>query len=101
MEEALNNLILSANEYHAPAVLAVLGGLLILADYYFDTDVPAHFGYVCFAIAAFLMGPALMRESILVGLLVWSLLLNVHFMYLREVLASEPDSVKQADSPPA
>ena len=87
MDDAtLNNLLITLNSYHAPVVLAVMGGLLILADYYFDTDVPAHFGYVCFAFAAFLMGPATFRESFLVGLLAWSMLLNLHFMFLRELL---------------
>ena len=85
-DAALNDLLLTLNSYHAPAVLAVLGGLLLLADYFFDTDVPAHFGYACFGFAAFLMGPATFRESLLIGVLVWSMLLNLHFMFLREVL---------------
>ena len=85
-ESALNELIFTLNSYHAPAVLALIGGLLILADYYFDTDVPAHFGYVCFGLVAFLMGPATFRESFLIGMLVWSMLLNFHFMLLRELL---------------
>lgn len=102
MEETLNNLLLKINEFNipvagfdfgAPAILAILGGLLILADYFFDTDVPAHFGYACFAFAAFLMTPSTFRESYLVGLLVWSMLLNLHFMYLREVLARDVDEV--------
>lgn len=95
-EVALNNLLETLNNFHAPAILSVIGGLLILADYYFDTDVPAHFGYVCFALAAFLMGPATFRESFLVGLLVWSMLLNLHFMFLREVLGRDVDDVAQS-----
>ena len=85
-DAAINDLLFVLNTYHAPMVLAVLGGLLILADYYFDTDVPAHFGYAAFGVAAFLMGPATVRESLLVGMLVWSMLLNLHFMFLRTVL---------------
>lgn len=91
----MNDILLTLHAYHAPAVLAVLGGLLILADYYFDTDVPAHFGYACFAFAAFLIGPSTFRESLLVGTLVWSMLLNLHFMFLRDVLERElPETAK-------
>jgi len=36
-EAAMNDLLVTLNTFHAPAILAVLGGLLILADYYFDT----------------------------------------------------------------
>lgn len=100
MEESLNNLMLWLNNYQllgypldeiAPPILIVLGGLLILADYLFDTDVPAHFGYVCFAVAAFLMSSVGFRESYLIGLLVWSMLLNMHFMFLRELLERDVD----------
>ena len=82
----MDDLLLTLNSYHAPVVLAIVGGLLILADYYFDTDVPAHFAYACFGLAAFLMGPTAFRESFLIGLLVWSMLLNFHFMFLRKML---------------
>ena len=95
MEEKLNQLMLTLNGYQLlgypldeilPLLLIVVGGLLILADYYFDTDVPAHFGYGCFAIAAFLITNTSFRESYLIGLLVWSMLMNLHFMFLRELL---------------
>lgn len=95
MEESLNKLMLMLNDFQllghpldeiAPVILTVLGGLLILVDYFFDTDVPAHFGYVCFALAAFLMSSTTFRESYLIGLLVYSMLLNLHFMFLREIL---------------
>ena len=66
-------------------------GLCILADYLFDTDVPAYFGYMIFGIVGFMVCPAGFRESLLVGLLVWSLLLNMHFMFLREILERDPD----------
>ncbi len=92
-EVALNELLITLNDYYAPAILAIVGGLLILADYYFDTDVPAHFGYACFAFAAFLMGPATFRESLLIGMLVWSMLLNLHFMFLRALLERDPDDI--------
>lgn len=95
---AFNELLLKLNDMHAPAILAILGGLLILADYYFDTDVPAHIGYVSFGLCAFLLGPASFRESFLVGLLVWSLLLNVHFMLLREILERDIDASTEPSS---
>ena len=91
----LNDLLINLNDWHAPAILSVLGGLLILADYYFDADVPAHVGYACFAFAAFLLGPATLRESLLIALLVWSLLLNLHFMLLRRFLERDIEEARQ------
>lgn len=101
MEATLNEILLTVNSisvagFGAPAILSILGGLLILADYYFDTDIPAHVGYVCFALTAFLMGPPTLRESFLVGLLVWSMLLNLHFMFLREILERDIEEAPQA-----
>ena len=94
-EAAMNDLLVTLNTYHAPMLLAIVGGLLILADYYYDTDVPAHFGYGCIAFAAFLMGPGMFRESFLIGLLVWSMLLNLHFMFLREILERDFEEAPQ------
>ena len=91
----MDDLLLTLNSYHAPPVLAIMGGLLLLADYYFDTDVPAHFGYVCFGLTAFLMGPTAFRESVLIGLLAWSMLLNFHFMFLRKLLERELSEAPQ------
>lgn len=91
----MNELLIDLNDWHAPAVLAVVGGLLILADYLFDTDIPAHIGYACFAVAAFLMGPASLRDSFFVAALVWSLLINVHFLVLRRFLERDVDEVSE------
>ena len=100
MEEAINNLLITLNSYSIlgypldtlmPFLLSVVAGLCILADYLFDTDVPAYFGYMIFGIVGFMVCPAGFRESLLVGLLVWSLLLNMHFMFLREILERDPD----------
>jgi len=41
------------------------------------------------------MGPGVFRESFLIGLLVWSMLLNLHFMFLREILERDFDEVPQ------
>lgn len=39
--------------YYAAEILLGLGVLLILVDYFFPTDAPAHFGYFCIALATF------------------------------------------------
>ena len=100
MDESINNLLITLNSYSLlgypldvllPYILVVVGALCILADYLFDTDVPAHFGYLLFGIVGFLVCPSNFRESLLIGLLVWSLLLNMHFMFLREILERDPD----------
>ena len=100
MEESLNNLLITLNNYSIfgypldtlmPYLLTLIAGLCILIDYLFDTDVPAYFGYMIFGAVGFMVCPAGFRESLLVGLLVWSLLLNMHFMFLREILERDPD----------
>ena len=51
MEEVINDLLITLNNYSVfgypldtlmPYILGLVGGLCILADYLFDTDVPAH-----------------------------------------------------------
>ena len=100
MEETFNNLLITLNSYSIfgypldtlmPYIFGLVGVLCILADYLFDTDVPAYFGYLFFGVMAFMICPAGFRESLLIGVLVWSLLLNVHFMFLREILERDPD----------
>lgn len=39
--------------HRAMEILVALGFVLVLIDYQFRTDVPAHFGYLCFAGAFF------------------------------------------------
>lgn len=100
MEESINNLLISLNSYSLfgyplddllPYLLSLVAGLCILADYLFDTDIPAYVGYMLFGVVGFIVCPAGFRESLLIGLLVWSLLLNMHFMFLREILERDPD----------
>jgi|GEM_PF-4154070 len=100
MDESINNLLITLNNYSVmgfpldellPYIFGLVGVLCILADWLFDTDIPAHFGYLCFGIMGFLICPSNFRESLLIGLLVWSLLLNMHFMFLREILERDPD----------
>ena len=100
MDETINQLLIWLNNYSLmgypldtlmPYFLGLAGVLCVLADYLFDTDVPAYFGYMIFGVMAFLICPSNFRESLLIGLLVWSLLLNIHFMFLREILERDPD----------
>ena len=51
--ELLQSALVFLQNHHAVETLVVLGGLLVLVDYYFPTDWPAHVGYVCIAAAFF------------------------------------------------
>ena len=44
------------SRHHALEILIALGFVLVLVDYFFRTDVPAHFGYLCFSPALFFCG---------------------------------------------
>ena len=78
--------------HHAMEILLALGIVLVLVDYFFRTDVPAHFGYFCFACAFyFALGS---RFTPLTGLFValggWILLEVFHRMLFSKFLTNAP-----------
>ncbi len=46
-------LLANLQSYHACELLIAFAALLILVDYFFPTDWPAHLGYVCVALSVF------------------------------------------------
>ena len=81
--------------WHAVEVLVGFGTLLVLVDYFFPTDVPAHFGYVCLAAAMFFvayMAGLAPATSALVCLGVWGLLAVLHRVWWGKLLENAPDS---------
>ena len=97
--ETLRDLIQVCLDSHVPLVLLVSGVILIVIDYLFDTDIPAHVGYACFALMAFLLTVAPILGSLLVALGVFVLLELFHFLWFRRILAIEPPAGDEPESP--
>lgn len=79
-------------------ILLVAAGILILVDYIFATDVPAHFGYLCIALAVFFkisksfFFPSMNQFFINVGIAiaVWIGLGILHRLIFRRFLENAP-----------
>ena len=79
-------------------ILLIAAGLLILADYLFPTDAPAHLGYLCIALAVFFrvsgsfFFPSLNQLFINVGIAIatWIGLGILHRLVLRRFLENAP-----------
>ena len=92
---------------HIFEILLVAAGLLILIDYIFPTDVPAHIGYLCIALAVFfrVSGSFWSTEltgepqhqpmnqffvNVGIGLAVWIVLGILHRLIFRRFLENAP-----------
>jgi membrane protein implicated in regulation of membrane protease activity len=53
MDATWYDLIDKCLQFHAPEILFGLAVVLILIDYFFPTDLPAQFGYLCLSLAVF------------------------------------------------
>jgi len=80
------------SKHHAMEILMVLGVVLVLIDYYFRTDVPAHFGYLCFALSFYfaLGGRFTPITGLFVALGVWVLLELLHCLFFSKFLTNAP-----------
>jgi membrane protein implicated in regulation of membrane protease activity len=79
-------------EWNAPWYLLVAGVLLILIDYYFRTDAPAHFAYFAFGLVVFFVANLPLVLSIVAGLATWLVLAILHRTVLYKYLHNtEPD----------
>lgn len=78
--------------HHAMEILIALGVGLVLIDYFFRTDVPAHFGYFCFAAAFYfaLGGRFTPVTGLFVAIGVWVLLEVMHFVLFSKFLTNAP-----------
>ena len=92
--------------YHAFEILLTLAGILILIDYFFPTDWPAHVGYLCAGAAAFFevfrTGPNVfwdLTKSAALGIGVWILLEILHQLVFRHFLTNAPGSDGVAPDP--
>jgi hypothetical protein len=73
-------------------ILIILAGVLIVVDYFFPVDLPAHLGYVCLGLAAFFGFPTDLTWSIIFGMLVWFFLATGHRFWWGEFLENAPGS---------
>ena len=81
-------------------ILLVAASLLILIDYLFPTDVPAHIGYVCIAAAVFFKvsgslffpSPQQFFLNLGIGLAVWVGLAILHRLFFRRFLENAPEA---------
>ncbi len=74
------------NEFHAMPILLACGAVLLVIDYFFETDIPCQFGYFCFAAALFLALPLSMALSLGVALGCWILLVILHIAWFHKWL---------------
>lgn len=95
--------------YHAFEALLAIAGILILIDFFFPTDWPAHVGYLCAGAAAFFgvfrTGPDItwdLPKSIALGIGVWILLEILHALVFRHFLTNaEPSEPNAGDVAPS
>lgn len=85
--------------YHAFEILLTLAGILILIDYFFPTDWPAHLGYLCAGASAFFAmfrtGPNVvwdLPKAAALGIGVWILLEILHRLFFWRFLTNAPGS---------
>ena len=79
-------------DYPMVETLLGLAVLLVLIDYFFPTDFPAHLGYFCFAAAVFFMMPLPVMASLLIALAVWATMAVLHHTWWGKYLDNVPDS---------
>ncbi|MEM7313121.1 MAG: hypothetical protein AAF497_08200, partial [Planctomycetota bacterium] len=83
--------------YHAAEIFLIAAAILILIDYYFATDWPAHVGYFCIAASVFFYvwntNPGTIWElapSLLLAIAVDKILAVLHHLFFFRFLANAP-----------
>ena len=94
MEQTLQ-LLNTLQSNHIVEILVVLAALLIVIDYFFPVDVPAHVGYLCLGLAAFFAFPASIGASFVVGLLTWFFFATGHRLLVGSVLGKRRGYVSE------
>ncbi len=82
--------------WHADWLLLAASVVLILIDYFFRTDVPAHLAYFCVGAGTMLRAPLSLWPSVAVGLAVWILLELLHRQWFGKYLENVPRTVPRA-----
>lgn len=94
-------LIDTLQQWYAGQVLILAAVVLVLIDYYFPTDWPAHLGYFCFAAGMFFFVPWGPLASGVTSLVVWAALAVLHQVWFRQFLTNAPHLYPPpAEAPP-
>jgi hypothetical protein len=89
MFDVITDLVASLNNVYVISALVLAAVLLILFDYVSTTDWPAHVGYICFALAVFLLAPYGWLGSIVCGVGTWAILWFLHWKLLYKFLSDD------------
>ncbi len=87
----MTDLLLWLSDWPAMEILFALAVILVLIDYFFPVDLPAYFGYLCFAGGVFFTLPMTAGPSLVVALLVFVLLLVLHKVWFCKYLTNAFD----------
>lgn len=98
------NVLSTLQGFYIFEILIILSALLILIDYLFPTDLPAHFGYFCLSAAVFFglnksfffpeVGHLIINLAI--ALVVWLVLAILHRVLFRSFLENAPGTAGAA-----
>ena len=83
--------------------LLAIAAILILVDYFFPTDWPAHVGYVCVAVASFFfvwgagIGEWHLSASVALAIGMWVSLAILHRLVFRQFLANAPGTERYVE----
>ncbi len=99
MEDQIYAVVDQLLRFRIVEILVLLAAVLILIDYFFATDVPAHFGYFCAAAAMFFvasMKPFSLRDSLIIAIVIWISLAVLHQTWFRRYLENAPGTAGYA-----
>lgn len=83
--------------------LLIATAALILIDYFFPTDWPAHVGYVCLAVASFFyawgagIGPWELPQSVGLAIGVWIVAAVLHRLIFHKFLTNVPGTERHEE----
>ena len=86
------DLLDALRDYPTAELLIGFSIVLILIDYYFPVDLPAHIGYFCFGAGIFFLVPLAILPSMVMALAVWLSLAILHFVWFRKFLTNAPNT---------
>ncbi|MDH3744148.1 MAG: hypothetical protein OES47_03490 [Acidobacteriota bacterium] len=87
----MTDFLLWLSDWPAMEILFGLAIVLVLIDYFFPVDLPAYFGYLCFAGGVFFALPLTAVPSLLVALAVFAVLLLFHKVWFSKYLTNAFD----------
>ena len=90
----MTEFLLWLSNWPAMEILFVAGIALILIDYFFPVDLPAYFGYLCFAGGVFFALPLSAIPSLVIAVVAWLVLLFLHKIWFSKYLTNAHQRVE-------